>query len=177
MFSRLFPGQDRETGIGDTVFTAFLSPKVSGKWIWGAGGALVIPTSTDNDLGNGEWALGPSVVLLTMPGKWVIGSLFSNIWSIDTDSNDDINFFTWQYFINYNLNDGWYLVSAPIITANWEADSSNTWTVPFGGGVGKIFHIGKLPLNGQVSGYYNAEKPDSGADWQLRIQLQFLFPK
>ncbi len=28
------PGQDRETGLGDTTFTAFLSPKDSGKWIW-----------------------------------------------------------------------------------------------------------------------------------------------
>jgi hypothetical protein len=171
------PGDSRTFGLGDTTFTGWMSPKNSGKWIWGAGGALVIPTSTDSDLGNGEWALGPSVVLLTMPGKWVIGSLFSNIWSIDTDNNDDINFFTWQYFINYNMKDGWYLVSAPIITANWEANSDNTWTVPFGGGVGKIFRIGKLPLNGQVSGYYNVEKPDSGADWQLRIQLQLLFPK
>jgi hypothetical protein len=101
--------------------------------------------------------------------------LISNIWSIGS-VDEDINFFTWQYFINYNLDEGWYLVSAPVITANWEADSSNTWTVPFGGGVGKVVHIGKLPLNGQVSGYYNAEKPDAGADWLLRIQLQFLFP-
>ena len=170
------PGDSRTFGLGDTTFTGWLSPKDSGKWIWGTGGALVTPTSTDDDLGAGEWALGPSVVLLTMPGKWVIGSLFSNVWSIGS-VDEDINFFTWQYFINYNLDGGWYLVSAPIITANWEANSGNTWTVPFGGGVGKIFRIGKLPLNGQVSGYYNAEKPDSGADWQLRIQLQFLFPK
>ena len=69
------------------------------------------------------------------------------------------------------------MTSAPIISANWEADSDNTWTVPFGGGIGKIFRIGKQPLNGQVSAYYNVEKPDSGADWQLRVQLQFLFPK
>jgi hypothetical protein len=171
------PGDSRTFGLGDTTFTGWLSPKNSGKWIWGAGGALIIPTSTDDDLGNGEWALGPSVVVLTMPGKWVIGSLFSNVWSINADTNEDINFFTWQYFVNYNLKDGWYLVSAPIITADWEADSDNTWTIPFGGGVGKIFRIGKLPLNGQVSGYYNVEKPDFGADWQLRIQLQFLFPK
>jgi len=171
------PGDSRTFGLGDTTFTGWLSPRDSGKWIWGVGGALIIPTSTDDDLGSGEWALGPSVVVLTMPGKWVIGSLFSNVWSINADTNEDINFFTWQYFVNYNLKDGWYLVSAPIITADWEADSDNTWTIPFGGGVGKIFRIGKLPLNGQVSGYYNVEKPDFGADWQLRIQLQFLFPK
>ena len=171
------PGGSRTFGLGDTTFTGWLSPKNSGKWIWGTGGALVVPTSTDDDLGKGEWALGPSVVVLTMPGKWVIGSLFSNVWSINADTNNDINFFTWQYFVNYNLKDGWYLVSAPIITADWEADSDNTWTIPFGGGLGKIFRIGKLPLNGQVSGYYNVEKPDFGPNWQLRIQLQFLFPK
>ena len=44
-----------------------------------------------------------------------------------------------QPFVNYNMADGWYLVSAPIITANWEADSDDRWTVPLGGGFGKIF--------------------------------------
>ena len=39
-----------------------------------------------------------------------------------------------QPFVNYNLPDAWYLVSAPIITANWEASSGNKWTVPLGGG-------------------------------------------
>jgi hypothetical protein len=75
------------------------------------------------------------------------------------------------------MDNGWFLTSAPIITANWEADSNNTWTVPFGGGVGKIFRIGKQPLKGLVSAYYNVEKPAFGADWQLRLQLQMLFPK
>ncbi len=28
---------------------------------------------------------------------------------------------------------------SPVITANWEADSSEVWTVPLGGGAGKIF--------------------------------------
>ena len=88
-----------------------------------------------------------------------------------------MNLFTWQYFVNYNLDDGLYLTSAPIITANWEADSDNTWTIPFGGGVGKIFRIGKQPINASGSAYYNVEKPDFGADWQLRLQVQFLFPK
>jgi hypothetical protein len=69
-------------------------------------------------------------------------------------------------------------VTAPIITADWKADSDNRWTVPIGGGIGKIQHFGKLPLNLQLSAYYNVEKPDdSGADWRLRVQVQFLLPK
>jgi len=171
------PGQSRTNGVGDITLTGWVSPKNSGKWIWGVGGALVLPTATDDVLGNDKWSVGPSVVVLTMPGKWVIGSLISNVWSVGGSGDQDVNFFTWQYFINYNMDNGWYLTSAPIITANWEADSNNTWTVPFGGGIGKIFRIGKQPLNAQVSAYYNVEKPASGADWQLRLQLQMLFPK
>jgi hypothetical protein len=171
------PGESRTNGLGDVTFTGWVSPKNSGKWIWGVGGALVLPTATDDALGNDKWSVGPSVVVLTMPGKWVIGSLISNVWSVGGSGDQDVNFFTWQYFINYNMDNGWYLTSAPIITANWEADSNNTWTVPFGGGVGKIFRIGKQPLNAQVSAYYNVEAPASGADWQLRLQLQLLFPK
>ncbi len=171
------PGTDREFGIGDTTFTAFLSPKNSGKWTWGVGPALLIPTNTDDYLGADKWGAGPSFVALTMPGNWVIGSLFSNIWSFAGSGDSDVNIFTWQYFVNYNLADGWYLTSSPVITANWEADSDDTWTVPFGGGFGKIFRIGKQPLNAQAQAFYNVEKPDNGADWTLRLQLQFLFPK
>jgi hypothetical protein len=169
--------QDRTTGLGDTTFTAFMSPKEPGKVIWGAGPVFLLPTATDDVLGSDKWGVGPSAVLLTMPGNWVIGSLFSNVWSVGAPGDNDVNVFTWQYFINYNMPGGWYLTLAPIITANWEADSGNRWTVPFGGGVGKIFRVGNRPMNGQISAYYNVAKPDSGPDWQLRLQLQILFPK
>jgi len=46
-----------------------------------------------------------------------------------------------------------------------------------GGGMGKIFNIGTQPINSQVSAYKNVETPELGADWQFRLQLQFLFPK
>ena len=170
-------GEGRVNGLGDTTFTAFFSPKDSEKLTWGVGPVLLFPTATDDALGSDKWGAGVSAVALAMPGHWVIGSLLSNVWSFAGSGDQDVNLFTWQYFINYNLPDSWYLTTAPLITANWEADSDNTWTVPFGGGIGKIFHIGKQPINGQISSYYNVEKPDSGADWQLRLQLQFLFPK
>ncbi|MEE4113706.1 MAG: hypothetical protein V2I40_12890 [Desulfobacteraceae bacterium] len=70
---------------------------------------------------------------------------------------------------NYNLPQGWYISSAPIITANWKADSGDQWTVPFGGGVGKIFRIGKQPVNAQAQAFYNVEIPDNGPDWTLRL--------
>jgi hypothetical protein len=51
------------------------------------------------------------------------------------------------------------------------------WTIPIGGGIGRIFKIGSQPLNATLQAYYDVEKPDvTGADWQLRAQLVFLFP-
>jgi hypothetical protein len=68
-----------------------------------------------------------------------------------------VNQFLVQYFINYNMKGGWYLTSAPTITANWEADDSDDrWTVPFGGGIGRVFKIGKQPVNVKLAAYWNA---------------------
>ena len=171
------PGQERVTGLGDTTFSAFFSPRNSGKWTWGVGPVLLLPTGSDDRLTTDKWGAGLTVILLTQPGNWVVGSLISNVKSIGGGSGTDINLFTWQYFVNYNLDGGWYITSAPIITANWEASSSDRWTVPFGGGVGRVMRFGKQPVNLSVQAYVNVEAPDSGSDWQLRLQMQFLFPK
>ena len=174
----LFPGQDRKFGLGDTSMSLFLSPKVPGKIVWGAGPIFLLPTATDDMLGADKWGAGISGVVLTVIDKFTIGALASNIWSVAGAGEQDINLFTLQYFINYNMNDGWYLISAPINTANWEADNDNRWTVPLGGGAGRVFKMGKLPVNATFQVYYNVVTPDNfGADWQMRAQIQFLFPK
>ncbi len=170
------PLSERINGLGDTLFTAFLSPKVS-KLIWGVGPALALPTATDDLLASDKWSLGPSVVLLTMPGQWVIGTLVSNVWSFAGSGTDDVNSFTLQYFINYNMPGGSYFTTAPIITADWEADSGDKWTIPLGGGIGQVFRLGSQPVNFNVQAYYNVKKPEFGGSWQLRVQWQFLFPK
>ena len=46
-----------------------------------------------------------------------------------------------------------------------------------GGGVGKIFHLGKLPVNTQLSAYYNFERPDNAANGQIRFEVQLMFAK
>lgn len=173
----LSPGQDRTTGIGDTTFTAFLSPRDSGSVTWGVGPILLLPTGSNDRLTSDKWGAGVSAVVLTMPGRWVVGSLFSNVWSVAGSGSKEVNVFTWQYFVNYNLNGGWYLTSAPIITADWEAGSDDRWTVPFGGGVGRVLRIGRQPVNISAQVYKFVEAPTNGADWQLRLQFQLMFPK
>ena len=166
----------RKNGLGDISLTGLFSPKESGKWIWGAGPAVLLPIG-DDALTRDKWGFGPSAVVLTMNGPWVYGGLISNIWSVSGSGPNDINSMTLQPFLNYNLPGGRYFTSSPVITANWEKDSGEQWTVPVGLGYGKIFKLGNAPVNGQISLYHNIEAPTDGPDWQLRLQLQFMFPK
>jgi len=68
-------------GLGDINPSLFLSPANSGKLIWGVGPTMTFPTATDSLLGDGKWSAGPGLVVLTMPGHWVIGALANNQWS------------------------------------------------------------------------------------------------
>ena len=172
--------QDRTTGLGDIQFTAFLSPARSEGLIWGAGPIIQLPTNSDDRLGNDRWGLGASAVALKLSkgSPWVYGALINNLWSVSgSDSDPSYSNFLLQPFLNYNFPGGFYLTSAPIITADWKADSCDRWTVPLGGGGGKIVHFGRLPVNLQLQAFYNVVTPDNGADWQLRFQVQLLFPK
>jgi len=169
---------DDVTGLGNITYQGFLSPAKPGKIIWGLGPVIQLPTNTDDKLGSDKWSAGPGIVVLAMPGKWVLGCLGYNIWSFaGPDSEESVNSFLFQYFINYNLVKGWYLTSTPVITANWEADSDERWVVPFGLGVGRLIKMGKQPVDIKVQPFWYAEKPDNGPDWSLQVQVKLLFPK
>lgn len=175
-----FDGQGSEYGLGDITQSFLFAPQSDSSFLYGAGPVFLLPTATDERLGTDKWGAGPALLGIYMKGPWVAGALVQNIWSFAGDSSRaDVNSFLLQYFVNYNFQNGVYLTTSPIITANWEADSDNRWTVPFGLGIGKLFMIGgKLPMNAQIHGYYNVEKPEVlGPDWTLRLQVQFLFPK
>jgi hypothetical protein len=168
---------DRTFGLGDISASLFFAPAKQGALIYGVGPAFLLPTATPSRLGTEKWSVGPTAVLLAQPKPWTYGVLASNVWSFaGKDARESVNLLTLQYFVNYNLPRGWYLTSAPILSSNWKAEPTQRWTVPFGGGVGKVFHAGMLPFNGSASAYYNAVRPDLGPTWQLRLQLAILLP-
>ena len=174
------PTTERVNGVGDIQFNAFLSPANPGEWIWGAGVITQLPTNSDSELGNKNWGLGPTFVVLHLDkgNPWVYGVLANNLWSLSSNKQGgSYNNGVIQPFVNYNFEGGFYLTSAPILTVNWKGESGQQWTVPLGGGIGKIFHLGKLPVNTQLSAYYNVARPDDAANWQIRAQVQFMFPK
>jgi len=177
------------TGLGDISYTGFISPAQPGKLIWGVGPSFLLPTATEDRWASDKWSAGAGVVVLAMPGHWVLGVLVQNVWSFAGDSNaDDVNQLLLQPIINYNFSKGWYFTSVPVITANWEAASDNRWTVPVGGGFGKIMKWGKQPVDLSLAAFYNVEQPNplvgqgvnldnQGETWTLRLQIKLLFPK
>ncbi len=185
----VIPGSGSAFGLGDISYTGFISPSKPGKVIWGVGPSFLFPSATEDRWASDKFSAGAGVVVLTMPGNWVVGALAQNVWSIAGDSDaEDVNYLLFQPIINYNLSNGWYLTSVPVITANWEASSDNRWTIPLGGGFGKIAKWGPQPVDLSLQAYYNVESPvpliaqapnvdNQGGDWTLRLQLKFLFPK
>ena len=118
------------------------------------------------------------MVALVQPAPWTIGALVSNVWNFAGQSDKPaVNQMLLQYFINYNLPKGWYVTSQPVVTANWKASSGNAWTIPFGGGVGRIMKIAAQPINLSVQFYGNTVYPAGTSPWSLRMQLAFLFPR
>ncbi|WP_296707321.1 hypothetical protein [Rhodoblastus sp.] len=172
------PLPSKDFGTSATTFSAFLSPRnPTDGWLWGVGPVVQIPTASSPLLGSSVWGGGATGVLVYMKGPWVAGVLVNNVWSLGGTSGrfgTSYNNFLTQPFVNYNFGAGWYVTSSPIVTANWETQGTK-WTVPVGGGVGRVIKIGKLPVNLMVGAYYNVIRPDLGADWQLRTQVTFIF--
>jgi hypothetical protein len=177
-------------GFGDMNPTFFLSPAKPGGLIWGVGPTMIFPTATSTVLGQGKLSFGPSVVALVQPGKWTVGALINNVWSVAGSTHrPHVNQMLLQYFINYNMKKGWYLTSSPIITANWNSQAAgeaangndttggSVWTIPFGGGAGRIMRLGYQPVNLSASFYGNAVHPPGASNWGMRLQIALLYPK
>jgi hypothetical protein len=163
-------------GLGDINQTFYFSPAAATGFIWGVGPSVTLPTATQRFLGPRALSMGPGAVGLVMPKSWVIGALARQLWAV-AGPNQNVNQTLLQPFVNYNMPDGWYAVSSPIITANWSAPSGQRWSVPIGGGVGKIFKIGDQPMNASMQAFDYVAHPSLAPRWVLRFQLQFLFPK
>jgi hypothetical protein len=172
----LEPGDRDAHGLGDIVYESFYGPSCPGSFIWGAGPLLSVPTATDSKLGSKKWSAGIGGTGLTVLDRWVMGARINNLWSFaGADDRPEVNLMTLEYFIHYHLDDGWYVSTAPINTANWEASGSEVWTIPVGGGIGKVVRPTQRPVRFELQAYYNLEAPDASADWSIIFEIQFLF--
>jgi hypothetical protein len=166
-------------GIGDITYQGFFTPgKSSGTTSWGLGGSIVFPTHSKARFGTDKWSVGPAVVVISQLKKWFLGMIAQNVWSVAGDSDaPDVNSFYIQPTVNYKLGNGYYLTSAPLITANWESEPGNRWAVPIGGGVGRLMRFSGQAVAIDAGAYYYIEHPEHNPDWYIQVLVNFLFPK
>ena len=170
-------GGQRVTGMGDTTMTLFFSPVKTGKLIWGAGPAMLIPTATNQNLGTEKFGLGPSIVALMQPGKWTVGALWNQLWSVDgANDRDDVNLMYLQLFANYNLGQGLAVGASVESSTNWEADDER-WTSYLLFSISKVTMFGRRPVNFAAVAGPAVASPTGHADWRLRFAATFLFPR
>ena len=170
-----YTGGDRQWGLSDTSYTAWLSPNTPGTFLWGAGVACTLPTATEDSMGSDMWAFGPSFVMVIFAGKFVMGGVFQNTWSTGGSGKHDTNTFFSQIFINYNIGDGWYVSTMPIFTADWNAE--DRWVVPIGATVGKGFKLGGQMIDVNLGYYHNVMRPDTAPRSKVLFTLKFLWAR
>jgi hypothetical protein len=166
-------------GLSDLINAViFAPPPKSERFVWGLGPAIIIPTATDDVLGSGKWSLGPAFRFAYRPEKWNIGGLMANFWSVAGDeARADVNQLLIRPLIRRQFEGGWYFAYNPIITANWNATSGEKWTLPLGGGIGKVFTLGSTPTAISVQAYANVIKPEGAPDWLLRVAFVLPIPE
>jgi hypothetical protein len=175
--SNIVPGDSHRSGVGDITQSFFFAPKEPvGGWILGAGPALLLPTATDTSLGNGKFALGPTVVALRQtPNGWTVGALWNHLWSVAGSSNrPDLNATFIQPFVSKGLGKG--LTATANVEASYDWEGRN-WVVPLNLSISKVTKLGsqRLSIGGGVRYYVTA--PSGGPDWGLRLSFTLLYPK
>jgi len=138
------PPDGRTTGVGDlNLFDIFIT-KIGGVEL-GVGPQLTLPTASEDATGTGKWQAGIATMAIA-PNPWgLIGGLvtWQHSFAGDDDRRTQNNLQAQPFFI-YNLPEGWYVRS----TATWTFDLDlETYYVPLGAGVGKVWKVGKDTVN------------------------------
>ena len=177
---------DSFSGFGDLYYFTLLGQSLpqqrwgGGDFVWAGGLTTVFPTASKDELGGGVYSVGPSGVLAFIGKKFIFGGLYQQWLSYAEGGNgsgDNQNFSWLNMFYFLNFEDGWQVGGTPIITADWEADSDDRWTVPIGLGVYKTSFFGKMPIKMGAEMQWMAVSPDTyGQEWNIRITIAPIIP-
>ena len=173
-----------ESGFGDIIYLSLVGrsiPREGGEFVWAVGMTNQFPTASNDAFGSGKFSIGPSGVVAFIGQKFILAGHYQQWISYASGGNgsdEDVNF-SWlnlRYFLNFP--GGWQVGGTPEITADWEADSDNRWTVPIGLGVYKTqILFGKMPMKFGVEMQYMPIRPDAlGQVFNIRIVLAPIVP-
>lgn len=174
---------DQQTELGDVVlWNAFATNEMAKPPnILGFGFTTMLDTATDDVFGTGKTSIGPMALAFHVgpPGGWILGTVVQHWQDIAGDDNrNDVKLTNIQYIAFYRLNAETNIgFGSPNITADWEAHSDDTWTVPIGVGANTTVKIGPAPVKIGIEAYKYVEAPDDfGAQWGVRLIFSPVVP-
>ena len=166
-------------GLGDIELPLLLNPPPSftKHWILGAGPVFEFPTSTNDALGNQQFAVGPALVV-GYKTKSMTAVLFPNYFFGFADRSDrkastpTTSKLSMLYALVFNLPDAWQVGMNPTIAFDYRATSGNKWNVPVGLFDAKTMLVGRTPLNIKLGFEYSVvSQDDFGKRFMFRLQV------
>jgi hypothetical protein len=189
------PKKGRTFGLGDTVAIIVPTHKEpigdeGGFFTWGPMLGTTIPTATTRETGAGKVQLGPGLLglrnwtkVLNDGDSVLLGAFGYQQWSVADGTGENrasVSKGYWAPVAVYHFNEysglkNWY---AALPDDLWRYDwKANKWDqIPVGGRVGKVFAIGKQPINAFFQGWYNAANKGT-SEYALKLNVTFLFPE
>ncbi len=164
----------RTSGWTDFTQTLFLSPDKPGyeRIFWGAGPSFILPTATDDLLGQEKFSLGPSIALIRQDTHWTVGMLAGQLWSVaGNPDRKDVNSTFLEPLVSYTAPASTSIALAAMARYDWVAEA---WTVPLDFSVSKLFLIGSRPVKFGIGVRHivtPTDRPDSGV--YFRISMPF----
>ncbi len=166
------PYSERSSGLGDLVLLSLFGPNTDDGWVYGGGVTQIIPTATEDVLGEEKWQVGPAALVIRL-GKdsgglgienWNIGALAQQWFSYAGNGNREaVNRMNIQYFINWKMNAIQLIGMTPNIIIDWkEKDINDAVSLPIGLGTIGMFKLGKLPVRWGVEAQYFVLQSEAG---------------
>jgi hypothetical protein len=175
------PDPGGQSGIGDITEAMFFSPKAptARGLIWGAGPQFLVPSATSDSLGNDQWGMGPTLVMLKQRNAWTFGALVGHMFSVaGDDGRTSVNVTNLQPFAAY-VTPAAVTYSANIeSTYNRRSTDGQEWSIPLNLSVSKVFRMGGQLMSIQGGLRYWVDAPDNGPDGVgLRVGVTLLYPR
>lgn len=166
---------DTEFGLGDTVLIQWLSKTPSdSKMTFGVGWNWMFPTATQNELGTGKTAVGPSAVAVYLGDQIITGAIVQQYYSIaGPDSRDRVSLMDVQYIFRYRLNPMFSIGMAP--NMRWD-QVTNKVTMPIAFGFDTMTMTkSKMPIRwgAELQYFASHESPTRQFDpeWNFRLYM------
>ena len=165
-------------GVGDVLASAYLTRREPGKFFWGVGPALSLPSTADVFLGSGKWAAGPSGIILKQKGSYTYGAIWNQIWSFaGNPDRDDVSRMQLQPFFAYTTDKAWTFGVDYELTANWKAAEGEKLMAPLVFQASKIAYLGEYPVSFFVGAGPYVGKPETGPTWKLRAGIAVILER